>query len=171
MPSVNKFAKYAEKLAEAIALIESAKTSKALTLLKKLQEHAAGKSVKKTVKPGAYALFVKANMSKAKAALGEGAKNTDAMKKLGAMWKALKGKSPSGSVKSAKSAKSSSSKSSTKSASKTKSAKPKASPKPKAAKKPKASPKPKASKKPKASPKPKAEKKPKASKASFYDFF
>ena len=153
MPSPKKFASYANKLSIALAFIDSGKTNKAITVLKKLMENAekaAGTGKASGPKPkrplNNYMLFSMENREVAKENLGEGAKQTEIAKELGRMWAEVKDSwKPSGrrtSVKSLKSSKSSSSKSSS-----VKAKKPKASPKAKAApkaKKAKATPKPKA---------------------------
>lgn len=153
MPSSKKLAKMADKLAEAIALIQESKTGKALTILTKLHASASEAGAKKAPKSpkalSAYQAFVKENMTKARAEHGSGA-----MSALASMWKSAKD-----TFKPKKS----------KSPAKAKSPKASAEKKPKSAKA-SAEKKPKATK-PKAT-KPKAEKKPKASKPkSFYEFF
>ena len=160
MAPSKKIVKIAEKLAEAISLIESSKTEKALTILRKIHGSAEAKSAPKSPRTlTAYQQFAKEHLSQAKKDHDKGA-----MAAVAAMWAKAKD-----TYKPKKSAtKSPKAKASPKS--------PKASPKPKAASKPKATPKPKAASKPKAKPasKPKAPKSPKAKSSkpkAFYEFF
>lgn len=178
-----KLTKYADKLEEAIKAIEASNTSKALGILKKLHENcSADKTPKKPRALSNYMLFAQENLAKAKAALGPGAKQQDAMRKVGEMWAAVK---DTWKPKKGKKSSSSSASSSAASTPKAKSPKAKAAPKspkamaPKAAKEPK-SPKAKAPAKPKAPKSPKAAKTPAKPKApakaksaskSFYEFF
>ena len=155
MPSSKKLAKMADKLAEAITLIQSAKTSKALTILTKLHSSATKAGSEKPKKPlTAYQTFAKEHLSKAKKDHGSGA-----MAVVAEMWKKAKD--------TYKPKKSSSAK---------KSASPKPAKKASAEKESKATKPTKPTKAAKKSASPKsAEKKPKAPKAtkpkSFYEFF
>lgn len=162
MAPSKKIVKIAEKLAEAISLIESSKTEKALTILRKIHGSAEAKSAPKSPRTlTAYQQFAKDNLRKAKDEHGA----SGAMAAVAAMWAKAK---DTYKPKKKSATKSPKAKASPKS--------PKASPKPKAASKPKATPKPKAASKPKAKPasKPKAPKSPKAKSSkpkAFYEFF
>ena len=162
MAPSKKIVKIAEKLAEAISLIESSKTEKALTILRKIHGSAEAKSAPKSPRTlTAYQQFAKEHLGQAKKDHDKGA-----MAAVAAMWaKAKDTYKPKKSATKSPKAKAS-----------PKSPKAKASPKPKAASKPKATPKPKAASKPKAKPasKPKAPKSPKAKSSkpkAFYEFF
>ena len=158
MAPSKKIVKIAEKLAEAISLIESSKTEKALTILRKIHGSAEAKSAPKSPRTlTAYQQFAKEHLSQAKKDHGSGA-----MAAVAAMWSKAKDSYKPKKKSATKSPKAA--------------AAPKASPKPKAAPKPKATPKPKAASKPKAKPasKPKAPKSPKAKSSkpkAFYEFF